>query len=124
MGPNANTRDTKMKAKSCLPLKGLRQTMLSSKRYTHLHCQPLNEVWEGVDPDSTTFQTLRCIAPELPWVGPAFLPDTQSLFQAVTLQFYYTILYAFAFIKISFLKIFLFFSVCFVLPIKIQKDLI
>jgi len=39
-------------------------------RYPHLHCQPLNEVWEGVDPGSTPSEhsgTLR--APELPYVG-------------------------------------------------------
>jgi len=37
-----------------------------------LHCQPLNEVWEGVDSGST------------PSGGPAFPPGAQSLVQAVT----------------------------------------
>jgi len=42
-----------MKEESCLPLEGLRWVGISSKRCSHLHHQPLNEVWEGVDPGST-----------------------------------------------------------------------
>jgi len=34
----------------------------SPGRYIYLHCQLLNEVWEGVDPGSTPFQSLRNIA--------------------------------------------------------------
>jgi len=57
---------------------------ISSKRYSHLHCQPLNEVGERVDPGSTpSNQSSALLAPELPWVGPAFPPGAQSLFQAV-----------------------------------------
>jgi len=47
-----------------------------------LHCQPLNEVWEGVDPGfilSNHTGTLH--AAELPWVGPAFPSGAQSLFR-------------------------------------------
>ena len=57
----------------------------SPAKISHLHCQPLNEVWEGQDPGSTPpghSGTLH--APELPWVGPAFPPGAQSLFQAMT----------------------------------------
>ena len=45
----------------------------SPERSPHLHCQPLNEVWAGVDPGSSPSghsDTLH--TPELPWVGPAF----------------------------------------------------
>ena len=51
----------------------------------YLHCQPLNEVWEGVDPVSTpSGHSGALLAPELPWVDPAFIPGAQSLVQAVT----------------------------------------
>ena len=34
----------------------------SSERSLHLHCQPLNEVWEGVDPGSSPSITqLHCM---------------------------------------------------------------
>ena len=53
-------------------------------RYPHLHCQPLNEIWEGVDPGSTpSGHSGKLLAPELPWVGPTFLPGAQSLVQAL-----------------------------------------
>jgi len=45
----------------------------SPTRSPYFHCQPLNEVWEGMDPGTTPSghsATLR--SPELPWVGPAF----------------------------------------------------
>ena len=48
-------------------------------------CQPLNEVWQGVDPGSTTSShSAALLTPELTWVGPAFPPGVPSLFQAVT----------------------------------------
>ena len=38
--------------------------------YACLHCQPLNEVWEEVDPGSTHYShSGTLLAPELPWVG-------------------------------------------------------
>jgi len=50
-----------------------------------LHCQPLNEVWEGVDPGYTpSAHSSTLHAPELPWVGPAVPPGAQSLLQAVS----------------------------------------
>jgi len=57
----------------------------SPSRHLCLHCQPLNEVWEGVDPGSTSSgQPGTTYAPELPWVVPALLPGAQSLVQAVS----------------------------------------
>ena len=54
-------------------------------RCPHLHCQPLNEVWEGVDPGSSPSGHSGALhAPELPWVGPAFPPGAQSLVLAMT----------------------------------------
>jgi len=51
----------KQRKKNCLPLEGSgRQEPPAG--YPCLHCQPLNEVWEGVDPGSTPLQSLRCIA--------------------------------------------------------------
>ena len=50
-----------------------------------LHCQPLNEVWEGVDPGSTpSGHSAALHTPELPWVGPAFSTGVPSLLQAMT----------------------------------------
>ena len=78
------------KGKSCLPLEGLRKAEISNKRSLCLHCQPLNEVWEGVDPGSIpSGHSAALHTPELPWIGPAFPPDVQSLFQAVTQHFSY-----------------------------------
>ena len=80
--------------KSCLPLKDLKQTEISSKRCSHHHCQPLNEGWEGVDPGSTSSSHSGVLhAPVLPWVGPAFPPGSQSLLQAVTQNFRYNIIH-------------------------------
>jgi len=73
MRTSTNAADTEMKAMSCLPLEGLRAAGISNKRSLHLPCQPLNEVWEGLDPDSTpSSHSAELLTPELPWVGPAF----------------------------------------------------
>jgi len=57
----------------------------SPARYPSLHCQPLNEVWEEVDPGSTPSGHSGALhAPELPWAGPVFPPGAQSLIQAMT----------------------------------------
>jgi len=80
--PNAAATDTEMKEKSCLPLEGLRKAGISSKRYPHLLCQPLNEVWEGVDPGSTSSgHRGALLAPDLPWAGPAFSPGVSHCFK-------------------------------------------
>jgi len=56
-----------------------------------LHCQSLNEIWEGEDPGSTLSSHSGALhAPELLWIGLAFLPGDQSLFQTMTYHFYYT----------------------------------
>jgi len=76
--PNAAATDREMKEKSCLPLEGLRKAGISSKRCPHLLCQPLNEVWEGVDPGSTPPVTqVYCIV-NLSSPGLA-LPSHQAL---------------------------------------------
>ena len=63
----------------------------SLENYPHLHCQPLNEVWEGVNPGPTpSHHSAALHAPELPWVGLAFPPGVQSLVQAMTQHFHYT----------------------------------
>jgi len=55
------------------------------QKHPYFHCHPLNEVWEGVDPGSSpSGHSAAFHTPELPWVGPAFLPGAQSLLQAVT----------------------------------------
>jgi len=57
----------------------------SPAKNPYLHCQPLNEVWEGVDPGSTPSAHSGTLhAPELPCVGPAFPLGAQSLVQTVT----------------------------------------
>ena len=57
----------------------------SPTRYPCLHCQPLNEVWEGVGPGSSPSGHSGALhIPELPWVGPAFPPGAQSLVQVMT----------------------------------------
>lgn len=51
----------------------------------HLRCQPLKEVWEGMDsgsPPSHHSGTLN--APDLLWGGPAYLPGAQTLVEAMT----------------------------------------
>lgn len=50
-----------------------------------LHCQALNELWEGLDPGFNPSGHSEALnAPELTWIGPASPTGTQSLFQAVT----------------------------------------
>ena len=57
----------------------------STTRYTCFQCQPLNEVWEGVDTGSIPSHHSGTLhAPELPWVGPVLPAGAQSLVQAVT----------------------------------------
>ena len=54
-------------------MEGLRWAGISSKRDPHLHCQPLSEVWEEVDPGSSpSSHSATLHAPKLPWLGPAF----------------------------------------------------
>jgi len=89
--PNTATTDAEIKEKSCLPLEDLRYAGISRKRYLYLDCQPLNEIWEGVDPGSTPSSHSSALhAPECPWVGLAFPTGAQSLFQAVTQHFHYS----------------------------------
>jgi len=83
--PSTAATDTKMKEKSCLPLKGLKYTGISIKRHPRLHCQPLSEVWEEVDPGSNpSYHSGTWHAPDLPWVGPTFPPGAPSLLHAMT----------------------------------------
>jgi len=73
------------KAKNLLTLGQTSARQGSPARSPHLHCQPLNEVWEGVHPSSTPSSHSGALhAPEHPWVGPVFPPGVQSLLQAVT----------------------------------------
>jgi len=79
--PNAAAVNTETKEENLLALG--RQG--SPAGYPYLHCQSLNEVWEGVDPGSTpSSHSGALLAIECLWVGPAFLPGAQSLLQAVT----------------------------------------
>jgi len=81
---NATAVGTGIKERSYLPSEGLRYTG-SPARPSCLHCQSLNEVWEGVDPGSSpSGHSGPLHAAELPWAGPAFPPGVQSLLQAVT----------------------------------------
>jgi len=90
--PKRSSCRAEMKEKSCLPLEDLRYIGISDKRCPQLHCQPLNEVWEGVDPGSTPSSHSGTLhTPELPWVCPAFPPDDESLPQTMNLHFYYTL---------------------------------
>jgi len=89
--PSTAAVDAEMKEKSCLPLEGLNYTGISSKRCPYLCYQPLSEVWEGVDPAPIPASHSAALhALELPWVGPAFPPGAQLLFQAVTERCHYT----------------------------------
>ena len=61
--------------------------------YPYLHCQPLNEVWEGgwilaLPLPITQMHCIALHAPELPWAAPAFPPGAQSLLQAMTRYFH------------------------------------
>ena len=81
---NATAVDTNIKERSYLPSESPGRQRPPA-RGPHLHCQPLNGVGEGVDSGSTpSGHSGAWHAPELPWVGPAFLPGVQSPFQAVT----------------------------------------
>ena len=77
-----NSRKHKNKGKKLLTHKNASGTQGSPVRQPNIHCQPLNEVWEGVD--TPYIQSCALHAPELPWVGPAFLPGAQSLLQSMT----------------------------------------
>jgi len=85
---DATAAGTEIRERSCLPSEGLQSPQVCrglQMRRSHLHCQPLNEVWEGADPGSSLSSHSGTLhAPELPWVGPAFPPGAQSLLQAVT----------------------------------------
>ena len=85
---NATAMDTKTRKRRHLPPEGLTYTDISKGS---LHHQPLNEVWEGVDPGSIRSGHSGTLhAPELPWVGSVFLPGAESLVQDVTQYFHYT----------------------------------
>jgi len=57
-------------------------TQGSPARHPYLHCQPLNEVWEGIDPGSTPSGHSGALhTVELPQVDRAFPPGAQSLFK-------------------------------------------
>ena len=82
MSPNRAATDAEMKKKSCLPLEDLKKARSSSKKYPHLHCQPLNEVWEpGSTPSGHSGVLLAAV---LRWLGPAFPPGAQSPLQTLT----------------------------------------
>jgi len=69
------------------------ETYRCTEKHSHLHCQPLNEVWEEMDPGSTPSGHSNTLhAPELPWIGPALPPGAQSLGQATTQHFHYSYL--------------------------------
>ena len=76
--------------KNCLLSENLHSRQGSPTKCSHLHCQPLNDQGEEVDPGSTPFSHPGTLyAPEHPWVGPAFPPGAKSLAQAMTQHFYY-----------------------------------
>lgn len=69
----------KQRKKNCFLLESLRYAGISSKRCPHLYCQPLNEVWEGVDPGSNpSGHSAALHTPELLRAGPAFPAGAQS----------------------------------------------
>ena len=84
--PNAAAADTETKEEKITYFQEASSRQGSpAKKNSCLHCQPLNEVWEGADPGSSLSSHSGTLhAPELPWVGPAFPPGAQSLLQAVT----------------------------------------
>jgi len=50
-------------------------TQGSPPRNPYLHCQPLNESWEGVHPGSTTSGHSAALhPPKLPGIGSSFPP--------------------------------------------------
>lgn len=63
---------TKNKGKTLLTFR--RPQIYSNPQKPYLQCQPLNEIWEEVDPGSThSGHSGGLHVSELPWVGPAFL---------------------------------------------------
>lgn len=79
-----NTKMKEKKKKTAYLMKAS-SNQESPAKYLCLHCQPLNEAWEGVHPGSTPSGHATALhPPELLWVGPAFPPGAQSLLQAVT----------------------------------------
>ena len=88
---DATAVGSEIRERSCLPSEGLQNHQVGRDlqlKYPHLHCQPLNEVWEGVDPGFTpSGHSAALHTPELPWFGPAFPPGAQSLLQAMTSHF-------------------------------------
>jgi len=52
MRPNAAAMHAETKEKKLLTLRRSQVGRDLQTRYPHLHCQPLNEVWEGVGPGS------------------------------------------------------------------------
>ena len=94
---NTTAVGTEKKKKSAYPWKAS-DTQGSPVRSLCFHCQPLNEVWEGVRPGSAPSSHAGTLhAPELPWVGPAFPPGAPSLLQAVTQHFCYAVQVCFQF---------------------------
>jgi len=82
--PKCNSSEHRNKGKKLLAFRRP-QVCRDLRRYCHLHCQPLNEVWEGGDPSSSPSGHSGTLhAAELPCVGPAFPPGAPSLLQAVT----------------------------------------
>ena len=81
--------ETKEKKKKNLLAFGTPQVGRKLQQELCLYCQLINEVWEGVDPGSTPSGHSGALhAPVLPWVGPAFPPGAQSLFQTMTTSMY------------------------------------
>jgi len=94
---SAATVDTETKDRSTYPWKAS-GTQGSPVRYPYLHYQPLNEVWEGVDPDSSPSShsgALHCIAMHYiactwaPLGWPCLAPGASSQLQALTQHFCY-----------------------------------
>jgi len=80
-----NSHEHKNKGKNLLTFRRPQVHRNLQQAPPYLHCQPLNEVWEGVNPGSIPFNHSGTLdAPELPWAGPAFSPGAQSLLQALT----------------------------------------
>jgi len=85
---NATAVGTKIRERTYLPSEGPEDPQVFRNlcmKHPYLHCQPLNEVWEGVEPGFTlSSHSGALLVPEFPWVGPAFLPGAQSPVQAMT----------------------------------------
>jgi len=71
--PDIAARDVETKEKNLLTFRRLQAGRDLQMRYPYLHCQHLNKVWEGMDPDFTPSGHSGTLdAPELPQVGPAY----------------------------------------------------